>query len=160
MKTSKQYIEGLAKMKPMVFACGLSSAYGAKQMPSGTFFPDVTFCNAGKYYSGTTLHHEYELLQDIAGGLCATIPGEDDYRHPVLGPFLRKYLKGATEIPVDDRVKCFYLIEDLTVSKTAGFWAAAAVHGGGSPEMERKAILADYDLEAKKALAKRLARIS
>ena len=34
-----------------------------------------------------------------------------------------------------------------------------SVHGGGSPEAERKAIFRSYDLESRKAMAKRAAGI-
>jgi len=66
---------------------------------------------------------------------------------------------GPADKDVEERIKCFYFIEDLTVSRTAGFWAAAAVHGGGSPDMEKKAILADYDLTEHMRIAKKLAGI-
>ena len=32
------------------------------------------------------------LAQDIAGGLVVTLPSEKDFRHPEVGPLLRKYL--------------------------------------------------------------------
>lgn len=152
-------IADLITVAEMVYSCGIASAVNGKKMNSGTYFPDVTACNAGKYYAGTTIHHEYEIVQDIAGGLCATIPGEEEYFNPVTGKYMRKYLMGPADKDVEERIKCFYFIEDLTVSRTAGFWAAAAVHGGGSPDMEKKAILADYDLTEHMRIAKKLAGI-
>lgn len=148
-------IADLITIAEMVYSCGVASAIQGKKMPSGTYFPDVTACNAGKYYAGTTIHHEYEIVQDIAGGLCATIPGEEEYLNPVTGKYMRKYLVGPADKDVEERIKCFYFIEDLTVSRTAGFWAAAAVHGGGSPENEKKAILADYDLSEHVRIARK-----
>jgi 4-hydroxybutyryl-CoA dehydratase/vinylacetyl-CoA-Delta-isomerase len=50
-------------------------------------------------------------------------------------------------------------VEDLTASKYAGLLMVASVHGGGSPEAERMAILRSYDVEARKQMAKHAAGI-
>jgi 4-hydroxybutyryl-CoA dehydratase/vinylacetyl-CoA-Delta-isomerase len=120
----------------------------------------MVYANVGKFYAGTNLHHEMELLQDLAGGLVVTLPSEEDYRSAELGGALKKYLAGPAHLAVDDRVRCFRLVEDMTASKFAGLLMVAGVHGGGSPEAERLAIYRSYDLESRKELAKRAAGIS
>jgi aromatic ring hydroxylase len=105
------------------------------------------------------LHHELELVQDLAGGLLVTMPSEEDYGCEEVGGYLKKYLAGPAAVAVDDRVRCFRLIEDLTASKFAGLLMVAGVHGGGSPEAERLAIYRSYDLDTRKELAKRAAKI-
>ena len=87
------------------------------------------------------------------------MPSEDDYRSEAVGPYLKKYLAGPASLAVDDRVRCFRLVEDLTASKFAGLLAVAGIHGGGSPEAERLAIIRSYDLESRKELARRAAGI-
>jgi aromatic ring hydroxylase len=144
----------------LVHACGLAAALKGQAMTSGTYMPDLVYANVGKYYAGTTLHHEIELLQDIAGGLVVTMPSEEDYCSPELGPALRKYLAGPASLSVDDRVRCFRLVEDVSASKFAGLLMVAGVHGGGSPEAERLAIYRSYDLDSRKALAKKVAGIA
>jgi len=144
----------------LVHACGLAAALKGQVMSSGTYMPDLVYANVGKYYAGTTLHHEIELLQDIAGGLVVTMPSEEDYCSPELGPALRKYLAGPASVAVDDRVRCFRLVEDVSASRFAGLLMVAGVHGGGSPEAERLAIYRSYELDARKALAKRVAGIA
>jgi aromatic ring hydroxylase len=47
----------------------------------------------------------------------------------------------------------------MLCSAHAGVLQVAGVHGGGSPIMERIAITAQYDIQAKKNLAKYLAGI-
>ncbi|MBI4320042.1 MAG: 4-hydroxyphenylacetate 3-hydroxylase family protein [Chloroflexi bacterium] len=143
----------------MVYACGITASVNGQPMPSGTYLPDTIYSNAGKYFSGTNLHHEYEIVHDIAGGLIATLPSEADYFNPGTGDLMRKYLKGRAGVTTDDRLRCFRLIEDLTVSRHGAMVLVAGVHGGGSPEAEKVAIWQNYDLEGKKALAKKLARI-
>jgi aromatic ring hydroxylase len=144
----------------LVHACGLAASLKGKAMSSGTYMPDLVYANVGKYHAGTTLHHEIELLQDIAGGLVVTMPSEEDYCSPELGPALRKYLAGPASLAVDDRVRCFRLVEDMSASKFAGLLMVAGVHGGGSPEAERLAIYRSYDLDSRKALARKVAGIA
>lgn len=128
-------------------------------MTSGTSLPDLVYANVGKYYAGTNLHHEIELLQDLAGGLVVTMPSEEDINSPEIGGYLKKYLAGSASVTVEDRIRCFRLIEDMTASRFAGLLMVAGVHGGGSPEAERLAIYRSYDLETRKELAKKAAGI-
>jgi aromatic ring hydroxylase len=144
----------------LVHACGLAASLKGKPMTSGTYMPDLVYANVGKYHAGTTLHHEIELLQDLAGGLVVTMPSEEDYYSQEVGGSLRKYLAGPASVAVDDRVRCFRLIEDITASKFAGLLMVAGVHGGGSPEAERLAIYRSYDLDSRKNMAKHLAGIT
>lgn len=143
----------------VVHACGLAASLKGQPQTSGTYLPDLVYSNVGKFYAGTNLHHEIELLQDLAGGLIVTLPSEEDYYSGEIGPALRKYLAGPASVAVDDRVRCFRLIEDLTASKFAGLLMVAGVHGGGSPEAERLAIYRSYDLQSRKEMAKRAAGI-
>jgi aromatic ring hydroxylase len=143
----------------LVHACGLAASLKGQPMTSGTYLPDLVYANVGKYYAGTNLHHEMELLQDLAGGLVVTMPSEEDYQSQELGSYLKKYLAGPAGLAVDDRVRCFRLIEDMTASKFAGLLMVAGVHGGGSPEAEQLAVYRSYDLESRKQLAKRAAGI-
>jgi len=143
----------------IVHACGIAASVNGRAMPCGTCLPDVVYCNIGKYYSGTTLHHEYELVHDIAGGLVVTMPPEEDFAQPPTAAYLEKYLRGRAEVSTADRIRCFRLIEDITASAMGGLLLVAGVHGGGSPEAEKITILRQYDVAARKALARRLAGI-
>lgn len=143
----------------LVHACGLAASLKGQPMTSGTYLPNLVYANVGKYYAGTNLHHEMELLQDIAGGLVVTLPSEEDYRSQELGQTLQKYLAGPAGLAVDDRMRCFRLIEDMTASKFAGLLMVAGVHGGGSPEAEQLAIYRSYDLDSRKEMAKKAAGI-
>ncbi|MGA2112796.1 MAG: 4-hydroxyphenylacetate 3-hydroxylase family protein [Anaerolineales bacterium] len=144
----------------LVHACGLAASLKGQRTACGTYLPDLVYANVGKYYAGTNLHHEFEILQDLAGGLVVTMPSEQDYQSQEVGAYLKKYLAGAAGTAVDDRVRCFRLIEEMTASRFAGLLMVAGVHGGGSPEAERMAILRSYDLETRKVTAKRAAGIT
>lgn len=155
----RQKLTDMIMVAEMVYACGMAASMRGTQQPSGTYLPDTIYSNIGKYYAGTNLHHEYELAQDIAGGLLATMPSEKDYLSEETGEYLKKYLAGAAGVSVEQRLRCFRLLEDMTTSRYGAFMLVASVHGGGSPEAERIAVLQNYDLESRKEMARRLAGI-
>lgn len=156
----RQKLVELITIAEQIYACGIAAAVQGKKSASGIFLPNSIFCNAGRYLAGQKFHQCYEIVHDIAGGLISTMPDERDYFDEFSGPYLQKYLKGIESVPTDDRVRAYRLIEDITVSQRAAQNLVGGLHGGGSPEMERIAILADYDLEQKIRLAKELAGIS
>lgn len=155
----RQKLSEIMVTAELVHACGLAASLKGQASPCGTFLPDLVYANVGKLHAGTNLHHEIELVQDLAGGLVVTMPSEEDYQSPEVGGYLKKYLAGGTGVAVDDRIRCFRLIEDVTSSRFAGLLMVAGIHGGGSPEAERMAVLRSYDLETRKAVAKRAAGI-
>ncbi len=92
----------------------------------------------------------------IAGGLVADMPSEKDLCNPEIGHLVRKYLKGANGVTVDDRMRMYRLIEKLAFETRD---IVSNIHGGGSPEAHRMTLLRDTDLEPKKAMARRLTGI-
>ncbi len=143
----------------LIFACGISSAIKGEKTPSGTFLPDRIFSNVGRFHAGKQFHHECEIIHDIAGGLATTMPEDEEMLDPEIWKWMEKYLKGKAEVPVEHRIRCLRLIEDLTVSHLGGHKLVGGIHGGGSPEMEKIAIIQEYDLEEKKDIVKELAGI-
>ena len=105
-------------------------------------------------------YHELETLADLAGGLPATLPLENDFFGEEVGPLLQKYIKRKENIPSEDVYRLYRTISDYLCSHIGGVVAVAGVHGGGSPQMEDIAILKQYDIEAKKEIVKYLAGIS
>jgi 4-hydroxybutyryl-CoA dehydratase/vinylacetyl-CoA-Delta-isomerase len=95
------------------------------------------------------------LAMDIAGGLVATLPSEKDLKHPEVGKYVEKYLKGNASIPTEHRVRMMRLIENMVL----GVGMVESMHGAGSPQAQRITILRHADLEAKKKLSKTLAGI-
>src|SRR5215208_6114712 len=99
------------------------------------------------------------LAQDIAGALMVTMPSEQDFRGPVTGPLLEKYLKGKKGVATEDKVRMMRLIEDMTMGRNAVGYLTESMHGAGSPQAQRIQIARQMQLETKKKLAKRLAGI-
>ena len=129
----------------------------ASKSDSGVYLVDSVLANTSKLYEGKEYHEAIRLLVEIAGGLATDIPSEKDLRNPEIGPLIDKYLRGVAEVPTEDRLRMFRLIEKLAFETRD---IVSNIHGGGSPEAHRMTLLRDTDLEPKKKLAKRLAGIS
>jgi len=149
----------MVSVAELTYAAGVAAAVESTAHPSGTYIPNVVYCNAGRRHAGMNIYHEYEILCDLAGGLPATLPYDTEFVSEEVGELLKKYLKRTDDISPEDQYRCFRLISDMTVSALGGVLQYAGVHGGGSPVMENIAIMGTYDIEAKKNLVKRLAGI-
>jgi len=73
---------------------------------------------------------------------------------------LNKYIMRKPDVPAENQHRLFRLITDAICSGHAGVMQIAGIHGGGSPIMEKIAIMGQYDLESKKKLVKYLAGIT
>ncbi|MGB9903968.1 MAG: 4-hydroxyphenylacetate 3-hydroxylase family protein, partial [Desulfotomaculales bacterium] len=84
-----------------LFCCGIACSAQGHRTPSGTYLVDLLLANVCKL---NVTRHPYEiarLAEDIAGGLMVTMPSEKDFRHPEIGPYIEKYLKGAAAYPTE-----------------------------------------------------------
>jgi len=156
----REKLAHMAATGELIFAAGIAGAVRAKPSSSGTYVPDPVYINAGRYHAGMNIYHEFETLADVAGGQGINLPTEEDFLHPEVGHYLQKYVKRKAGVSAEDVWRLFRLVDDMLYSEQAGWYKAAGLHGGGSPIMERITILANYDLEPKKKLIKRLAGIS
>jgi len=123
----------------------------------GNFIPNSIYSNVGRYLSGEAVFREQEILCDIAGGLPATFPYENDLVNPETKELLEKYIKRNQEIPIEDQIKFWLMFIDHTLTGTAGSHTYGSYHGGGSPIMEQIAITTQYDINSKKELIRQLA---
>jgi 4-hydroxybutyryl-CoA dehydratase/vinylacetyl-CoA-Delta-isomerase len=125
----KQKVIDMIHRAETLYGCSLASSYEGKKQPSGTYFIDTVLANASKIHEGKEMAEAIRLMVDICGGYVADLPSDKDLANPEVGHFLKKYLKGKKEVPVENRIKMFRLVEKET------------------------------DVEAKKKAAKRLAGI-
>ncbi len=140
----------------LVFAAGQMSAIRAEKSTSGTYIPDEVLTNAGRRLAGEEIYNEYKVLADLAGGLCATMPFEEEFFSEETGPLANKYLMRNPDISAENQHRCFRGIENLIVSEFAGLMQVAGLHGGGSPQLETISMMARYDLEPLKKIARYL----
>ena len=143
----------------LAYAAGVASAVFGQKTITGTFFPNPIYANVGRRLMGESIYHEFNILTEIAGGLMVTLPFEEDFIKEETKKYLDKYIKRNPKISPEDMHRCFRFLENLGASSMANWYQIAGVHGGGSPIMETITLMAEYDLESRKELAKYLAGI-
>lgn len=148
-------ITEMVHLNETMYACGLACSYEGYRLPSGTYFVNPLLANATKQNVTRFPFEMARLAMDIAGGLVATLPSERDLKHPEVGKYVEKYLKGNASVPTEDRVRMIRLIENMAL----GVGMVESLHGAGSSQAQRITILRHADLEAKKKLSKHLAGI-
>jgi 4-hydroxybutyryl-CoA dehydratase/vinylacetyl-CoA-Delta-isomerase len=130
------------------------SAMGSKT-PSGAYYPDPLLANTTKHNITRHIYEIARLAHDIAGGIVATLPFEDDLQSKEIGKYVEKYLAGVSGISTADRVRVLRLVENMT----GGTALVESMHGAGSPQAQKVMYGRLGNLEMKKALAKKLAGI-
>jgi 4-hydroxybutyryl-CoA dehydratase/vinylacetyl-CoA-Delta-isomerase len=153
----KRKLGEMIHLNETIFSCGLSCSVAGTAMPSGTYLVDLLLANVCKQNVTRFPYEIARLAEDLAGGLMVTMPSERDLNHPEVGPLVEKYLRGVAEIPTADRMRILRLVENLTLGTSAVSYRTESMHGAGSPEAQVIMIGRLAGLEAKKALAKRLA---
>jgi len=143
----------------LIYAGGIASAIHGKKHSSGTFIPNVVYVNAGRLLAGMNIYREYEMVADLAGGLPATLPYEEDYLSPEVGEDIKKYIMRKKGVPAEHIYRCFRFVQELICSGPAAARQVSGIHGGGSPIMERIVMFFSYDIERKKKIAKYLAGV-
>jgi len=156
----KRKLAEMTHLNETLYSCGLACSLCGAATAQGTFLVDVLLANVCKQ-NVTRLPYEIaRLAEDIAGGLMVTMPSEKDLRHPRVGPYLEKYLRGVETAPTLDRLRVLRLIENLTLGTAAVAYRTESMHGAGSPEAQVIMIGRQSDLEHKKDLARSLVGIS
>ena len=150
----------MTHLNETIFAAGLASSHQAYRTQSGNFINDDMLANVCKHNVTRFPYEIGRLAQDIAGGLMVTMPSEKDFRGPVTGPLLDKYLKGRKGVSTEDRVRILRLIENMTLGRNAVGYLTESMHGAGSPQAQRIQIARQMQLEYKKKLARKLAKIA
>jgi 4-hydroxybutyryl-CoA dehydratase/vinylacetyl-CoA-Delta-isomerase len=153
----KEKVTDMIHRAETLYGCSLAASYEGSRTPSGTYFIDPVLANASKIHEGKEMAEATRLMIDIAGGFVADLPSDRDFDHPTVGPLLKKYLKGAEQTPVENRVQMFRLIEKLAMESAD---TISDIHGGGSPAAHRLTIFRESNNEAKVKAAKRLAGIA
>ena len=149
----------MTHLNETIFSCGIAcSAQGCKTA-SGGYMIDLLLANVCKQNVTRFPYEISRLAQDIAGGLMVTAPSEKDFRDEKLGGYIDKYFRGVSNVPTEYRLKIMRLIENMTLGAAAVGYLTESMHGAGSPQAQRIMISRQSDIEAKKRLAKDIAKI-
>jgi len=149
----------MTHLNESIYAAGIASSYQAQEMKSGVWLNDDMLANVCKHNVTRFPYEISRLAQDIAGGLVVTMPSEQDFKHPVAGPLLKKYLAGRKGVDVENRMRVLRLIENMTLGRNAVGYLTESMHGAGSPQAQRIQIARQMQLGYKKKLAKNLANV-
>lgn len=122
---------------------------------TGYAFPNAMLSNLAKLTFADYWHQAVKMVQDIAGGLVATLPSGSDLASPELRDTLNPYLSGREEASAEDRIRAINLVRDLTMPESG----AATIHGEGSLIMQKMTILREADRKRYLSAARRAAGI-
>ncbi|MBI4336655.1 MAG: 4-hydroxyphenylacetate 3-hydroxylase family protein [Chloroflexi bacterium] len=143
----------MVQLAETLYACSISCSSEGRPTPAGACYVDPLLANTAKLNTTRNIYEICRLAHDITGGLLATSPSERDLLHPEVGPFIRKYFKGASEVPAEARLRLARLIEGMTGCTAL----AESMHGAGSPQALRIGLARQANLNEKMELAKALA---
>jgi 4-hydroxybutyryl-CoA dehydratase/vinylacetyl-CoA-Delta-isomerase len=149
----------MSHLNETIYGLGMAASHESIERPAGNWEPEPLLANSCKL---SVTRYPYEigrLAQDLAGGAVVTLPSEQDFDHPDVGPLLEKYFQGRAGVPTTDRVRVLRLIENMTMGRNAVGYLTESLHGAGSPQAQRIVIERGSDIEGKKRLAEKLAGI-
>jgi 4-hydroxybutyryl-CoA dehydratase/vinylacetyl-CoA-Delta-isomerase len=155
----KDKILDMIQLNETMMCCSLACAYEGHKEASGTYFVDTLRANVSKLNVTKFPYDIARLAQDIAGGIIVTLPSEKDLKHPKIGEYVAKYLKGVDGVEVENRIHLLRLIENLTVGLGAVCYLTESMHGAGSPMAQKIMIGRRANIERMKNNAKRLCGI-
>ncbi len=150
----------MTHLNETLYCCGIACSSQGTKTKAGNYLIDLLLANVCKQNVTRFPYEIARLAQDLAGGLMVTQPSEADYHNPALKPYIEKYLKGVASVPTEDRMRLLRLIENMTMGTGSLFgYLPESMHGAGSPQAQRIMIARQSNLEMKKELAKKIARI-
>jgi 4-hydroxybutyryl-CoA dehydratase / vinylacetyl-CoA-Delta-isomerase len=136
-----------------------SAVRNFKTTETGMVYPDPISINVGKYYGASHYHSMVKLLHDMAGGLVVTMPLEADLENEEISKALRKYLHTKSSHDVEDRVRMYNLIRDMTADSYGGWKLVTELAAGGGLAAQRIMTMREYDFDSAAKMAKEAAGI-
>ncbi len=142
-----------------IYGCGLACSYEGQKTMAGNYGPNTLLANVCKHNVTRFPYEITRLAEDIAGGLLVTTPSEKDFRHPVIGQYVEKYLRGVAEVPTETRYRMLTLIHAMCYGTIAPSYHSESMHGAGSPQAQKIMIERETDMGYKQKLARSIAGI-
>lgn len=137
-------------------ALGKAAALDATLDPEiGLAMPNPVYTNCAKFWFADNYHQAVKYLQDIAGGLPATMPSMKDWENPETRPYMEKYLQGAAEYPTEERLRLMHMVN----REASAFMGTLTIHAEGSLATQRMTVYAQADWERFKAAARHAMRL-
>ena len=142
-----------------MYSCGIACSAEGKKTESGNYLIDLLLANVCKQNVTRFPYEMARIAEDLAGGAVGTCLSEADLRGEFTGPWVEKYMKNGVGVSAENRMRMLRLIENLSLGAGAVGYRTESLHGAGSPQAQRVMIARQGDIEGKKVLAKRIARV-
>ncbi|MBQ9930926.1 MAG: 4-hydroxybutyryl-CoA dehydratase [Firmicutes bacterium] len=157
----------MTHLNETLYCCGIACSAEGYPTAAGNYQIDLLLANVCKQNITRFPYEIVRLAEDIAGGLMVTMPSAVDFKSdlPVckdgatIGDVCNKYFAAAPCCTTEERQKLMRFIENLCLGASAVGYRTESMHGAGSPQAQRIMIARQGNIEAKKALAKKLAGI-
>jgi len=122
----------------------------------GLAYPNPLYSNISKLFHADNYSKAIKIIEDIGGGILATVPSFKDFENPETRPFLEKYLGGKDGVPTEHRLRGILAARDICNC----FNTVAAIHAEGSLSAQYLSLYGLRDKGRYKAAARRMAGIS
>ena len=139
-----------------MYSLAVAAATLGMDHPSGTVLSNPLCSSCMKNLGSKFVYEVVHNAHDISGGILVTMPSEKDLKHPEIGKYVKKYMKGVEQVDAEDRMKIIRYIENLTM----GPMQVEICVGAGPSQAERTVIRHIAPLEEYKEHARKLAKIS
>ncbi|WP_425449074.1 4-hydroxyphenylacetate 3-hydroxylase family protein [Dethiothermospora halolimnae] len=149
----------MTHLNETLYCCGIACSSEGHETMSGNYEIDLLLANICKQNVTRYPYEIARLAEDIAGGLMVTLPSEKDFNHPEIGEYMKKYFKAKSGVATENRMRILRLVENLTLGTAAVGYRTESMHGAGSPQAQRIMIARQGNIEGKKELAKKIAKI-
>jgi len=150
----------MTHLNETIYAAGIAASHESRPTPAGNYQNDELLANVCKHNVTRFPYELARLAQDLAGGLVATLPSEQDFADVEVGPLLHRLLRGRDGASAADRARVLRLIENMTLGRNAVGYLTESMHGAGSPQAQRIQIARQMQLAEKQRLARALAGIA
>jgi 4-hydroxybutyryl-CoA dehydratase/vinylacetyl-CoA-Delta-isomerase len=152
----REKLTEMVQLTETLYCCSIACSSQGKPTSSGAYFVDPLLANVTKLNVTRNIYEVARLAQDIAGGLLATLPSEQDLHSPRVGPYVEKYFAGRDGVSTEARLRIARLIENMS----GGTALVESMHGAGSPQAQKIMIQRQANLPQKVRWAMRLAGIA
>jgi 4-hydroxybutyryl-CoA dehydratase / vinylacetyl-CoA-Delta-isomerase len=152
----KDKLTEMGHLTETMYCCSLACSYEGAPNASQQCFVDPLLASVTKLNVSRYIYDIARIAQDIAGGLLATIPSEQDLDDPTIGKYVEKYMAGVAGVPPKDRIRIARLVESLS----GGTALVESMHGAGSPQAMKVVIQRQLKFDRKMRLATDLAGIT
>lgn len=150
----------MTHLNETLYCCGIACSSQGTKTKSGNYIIDLLLANVCKQNVTRFPYEIARLAEDIAGGIMVTMPSQQDLRDEKLGKYVDKYLRGVADVPTENRMRVLRLIENITLGTAAVGYRTESLHGAGSPQAQRIMIARQGNIQGKKELAKKIAKIN